>query len=218
MTSPVTTIFSSLLIVGPFLASNGGMVFCQQEDSLWLEALISAFIYHTTGSLASHHFRSIGIPCSLYIDDRHIGQLTIRPAPKSNSSPVPLPKPDILLAKSALFIVCYFLSALGNCIGLSKSILVPRQQVPYLGFISDSCLQAFTLIPAKKGKFIAFLRDILSRETVHLSRYKSWLVNVFLWPWLFPAPVCLLMRSTWPSLKLLALRGLLSFVLLCELK
>ena len=129
---------------------------------------LSAYIYHTTGSLVSHHFRSIGIPCSLYIDDRHIGQLTIRPESKFDSSPVSLPKPDFLLAQSALFIVCYFLSALGYFIGLSKSILVPLQMVPYLGFISNSCLQAFTLIPAKREKFIALLRDILSRETVEL--------------------------------------------------
>ena len=129
---------------------------------------LSAYICHTTGSLVSHHFRSIGIPCSLYIDDRHIGQLPIRPEPKFNSSPVSLPKADFLLAQSARFIVCYFLSALRYCIGLSKSILVPLQKVPYLGFISDSCLQAFTVIPAKREKFIAFLRDILSRETEEL--------------------------------------------------
>ena len=109
---------------------------------------LSAYIYHTTGSIC--------IPRSLYIDDRHIGQLTIRPEPKFNSSPVSLPKSDFLLAQSALFIVCYFLSTLGYCIGLSKSILVPLQKVPYLGFISDSCLPAFTLIPAKREKIIVF--------------------------------------------------------------
>ncbi|KAK3750990.1 hypothetical protein QZH41_007602 [Actinostola sp. cb2023] len=36
---------------------------------------LSAHVYHTIGSSASHYFRSLGIPCSLYIDDRHIGQL-----------------------------------------------------------------------------------------------------------------------------------------------
>ena len=69
---------------------------------------LSAYICHTTGSLVSHHFRSIGIPCSLYIDDRHIVQFPIRPEPKFNSSPVSLPKADFLLAQSARFIVCYF--------------------------------------------------------------------------------------------------------------
>ena len=143
---------------------------------------LSAYIYHTTDSLVSHQFRSIGIPCSLYIDDRHIGQLTIRPEPKSNFSSVSLPKSDFVLAQSALFIVYYFLSPLGYCIGLSKSILVPLQRVPYLGLISDSCLQAFTLIPAKKEKNIVFLRVILSRETMELVALQSWLVNAFRWP------------------------------------
>ena len=36
---------------------------------------ISPFVYHTTGLLPTHFFRSIGILCSLYIDDRHNGQL-----------------------------------------------------------------------------------------------------------------------------------------------
>ena len=38
---------------------------------------ISPFIYHTTGLLATGFFRSIGIPCLLYIDDRHNGQLQV---------------------------------------------------------------------------------------------------------------------------------------------
>jgi len=36
---------------------------------------ISAYIYHSTGLLVSHYLRSIGVPCSLYIDDRHNGEL-----------------------------------------------------------------------------------------------------------------------------------------------
>ena len=36
---------------------------------------ISPFVYHSTGLVVSTFFRSIGIPCSLYIDDRHNGQL-----------------------------------------------------------------------------------------------------------------------------------------------
>ena len=76
---------------------------------------------------------------------------------------------DFFLARSALF-VCFFLSALGYCIGLSTSVLVPLQKFPFLGFISDTCLQAFTIIPppTSKEEFIAFLRDIFSREIVEL--------------------------------------------------
>jgi len=38
---------------------------------------ISPYIYHTTGLMATDFFRSLGIPCLLYIDDRHNGQLQI---------------------------------------------------------------------------------------------------------------------------------------------
>ena len=91
--------------------------------------------------------------------------------PHSSVSSLPtvaMPRSDILLAKAAIFLVCYFLSSLGYCIGLSKSILTPRQQVPFLGFVSDSYLQAFTLIPAKRDKFLAFLRALLAKQTVEL--------------------------------------------------
>ena len=56
-------ILLSLLIIGPFLASNvgGGGVVSNMIPFVWK---LSAFIYHTIGSLASHRFRSIGIPCS----------------------------------------------------------------------------------------------------------------------------------------------------------
>jgi hypothetical protein len=38
---------------------------------------ISPYVYHTTGLMASNHFRSLAIPCLLYIDDRHNGQLQV---------------------------------------------------------------------------------------------------------------------------------------------
>ena len=37
----------------------------------------SAYVYHSTGLLASHYFRSVSIPCSLYIDDLHTGELKL---------------------------------------------------------------------------------------------------------------------------------------------
>ena len=40
---------------------------------------ISPFVYHSTGLVVSNFFRSMGIPCSLYIDDRHNGQPQIPP-------------------------------------------------------------------------------------------------------------------------------------------
>lgn len=126
----------------------------------------SAYIYHSTGLLATHYFRSIGIPCLLYIDDRHNGEISF-----SRVTPVYAALPSdreraFARASSAIFIVCYTLSFLGYFIGLKKSILVPRQCVPYLGFGIDSVRQAFTLLEDKRLKFIALVELILSSNTV----------------------------------------------------
>jgi len=40
----------------------------------------SAFIYHNLGLVVSHAVRSLGVPLSQYIDDRHVGQLFSPPA------------------------------------------------------------------------------------------------------------------------------------------
>jgi hypothetical protein len=51
---------------------------------------LSAYVYHTTGSLVSQYFRSIGIPCSLYIDDRHNSKMRFpdsHPLPSSSRPP-----------------------------------------------------------------------------------------------------------------------------------
>ena len=120
---------------------------------------LSAFIYHTTGSILSHYLRSLNIPCSLYIDDRHSGQLQLRYPSHSSLT-------NMQLASSAIFLVCYTATKLGYFLALNKCILIPRQQVPYLGFVSDSGKQAFTLIPKKKDKFLTLVRDILQRKFV----------------------------------------------------
>ena len=41
---------------------------------------VSAYVYHSIGLLASHYFRSLRIPCSLYIDDRHTGEMQLSPS------------------------------------------------------------------------------------------------------------------------------------------
>ena len=128
----------------------------------------SAYVYHTIGLLASHYFRSIFIPCSLYIDDRHTGELL-----QSNTlaySQLSSPRERSLArASSAIFLVSYTLTDLGYFLGLKKSILVPRQTVPYLGFQVDSVKQAFLLLPKKKEKFIQLLRNITQSNQVDVK-------------------------------------------------
>ena len=122
----------------------------------------SAYIYHSIGLFASHYFRSVLIPCLLYIDDRHTGkiQLSIKApayAPLSSQR-----EKSLARASSAIFIVCHTLISLGYFLGLKKSILTPKQVVPYLGFLIDSVRQAFLLIQEKKQKCLSLTRHVLS--------------------------------------------------------
>ena len=81
---------------------------------------------------------------------------------------IPLKMFPWLLLKLLFFVVCFTLVSLGYILGLKKSILVPSIRVPYLGFISDSHLQAFTLLPSKKAKFLDFLKSALSSSHLEL--------------------------------------------------
>ena len=130
---------------------------------------ISPYVYHNTGLVAKNFFRSLNVPCLLYIDDRHNGQLQI---PLDEGVYADIPTPDerrFAAAKSALFLVAYFLIQLGYFLGLAKSVLSPRTVVPYLGFLSDSARQVFHLIPEKKNKFLKLIREVLDAKTVTIK-------------------------------------------------
>ena len=88
--------------------------------------------------MASNFVRSIGMPCSLYIDDCHNCQLQVSSRHGAYADLPSLEANNMAAAKSAIFLVAYFLINLGYFLGLSKSILEPRKVVPYLGFLSDS--------------------------------------------------------------------------------
>ena len=126
-------------------------------------------IYHSTGLMASNFFRSIGIPCSLYTDDRHNGQLQVSLDQGSYRSLKTVEERNLVAARSAIFLVAYYLIDLGYFLGLSKSILTPRQVVPYLGFLSDPVRMVFHLIAEKKGKFLDLIRETLSCRVVSVK-------------------------------------------------
>ncbi|KAK3746007.1 hypothetical protein QZH41_002167 [Actinostola sp. cb2023] len=130
---------------------------------------ISPFVYHTTALVSSNWFRSIGIPCSIYIDDRHNGQLQVARTHGAFASLTSVDEYNQASAKSALVIVAYTLIELGYFLGLSKSILAPRMVVPYLGFLVDSSRQAFVLIPEKRRKFLDLVRQIVSHKLVSVK-------------------------------------------------
>lgn len=130
---------------------------------------ISPFVYHSTGLVASNFFRSIGIPCTLYIDDRHNGQLQVDLNQGVYGQLSSTEERNLAAAKSAIFLVGYHLIQLGYFLGLAKSILMPAKRVPYLGFVVDSSHQAFDLIPAKRQKFINLVREILQYSAVSVK-------------------------------------------------
>ena len=63
-----------------------GWYFCFRTIPFGWKA--SAYIYHTVGLAATSYIRSMHVPCSQYIDDRHTGQLRLSPI----SVPIPLPR------------------------------------------------------------------------------------------------------------------------------
>ena len=127
---------------------------------------ISPYVYHSTALMATHFFRSIGISCLIYIDDRHNGQLLV---PYDKGPYAALKSPDqcnLAAARSAIFIVAFHLVRLGYFLGLAKSTLEPQQRVPYLGFISDSTREVFHLKPEKTARFLQLLKEILAQRCV----------------------------------------------------
>lgn len=112
----------------------------------------SAYIYHTTGLVASPRLRSWNIPSSLNIDDRHNGQLSFSGGalPPAYQTLASSDEVNFALALAGIFLTCYILTSLGYFIGLVESKFTPQKQVPFLGFVIDSERQAFTLLPHKK--------------------------------------------------------------------
>ena len=124
----------------------------------------SPFVYHTVGLSVSSYFRSLGIPCSLYIDDRLNGELL---TPKGPWAKPWLERSDsyrLAAATTTIFIVASVLIRLGYTIGIAKSVFQPTKTLEYLGFIVDTSKQAF-LIPERKVTSFGKLREgILGRK------------------------------------------------------
>ena len=128
---------------------------------------ISAYVYHSTGLLVSHFLRSIGVPCSLYIDDRHNGELQSKTSyPSASTLATPSDETRLEASKAAVFLAAYTLTSLGYTLGLKKCVFTPQKRIKYLGFISDSDLEAFYLPPDKQTSFLALVNSILCGSCV----------------------------------------------------
>ena len=124
----------------------------------------SAFIYNSVGLAASSFIRTLGVPCTQYIDDRHVGQLRL------NSSHL---FSNLQLSEMASFIACSVLVFLGYFIGLKKSSLKPMREVRFLGYICDFRKQAFILPQDKRLKFANLRESILSQKSVSLKNLQK---------------------------------------------
>ena len=107
----------------------------------------------------------MGVPCSQYIDDKHVGQL----APCHRPSKQDIEWSNLEYADAAAFICASILISLGYFIGLSKSSLAPRQLLTFLGFIVDSTLCAFLIPEVKKKKFADLRGSILTGRSVSVK-------------------------------------------------
>ena len=125
----------------------------------------SAFVYHSIGMAATIYIRSLGVPCSQYIDDRHCGQLCLSFTQSSYSG--------FALTEMAAFIACTILISLGYFIGLKKCVLQPSTALRFLGYICDSLKQAFILPQDKRSKFASLRDSILAHKAVSFKNLQK---------------------------------------------
>lgn len=117
----------------------------------------SAYIYHTTGLVATSYCRKLGVPCLQYIDDRLISEFSCSTSPTR-----------VFNAYKSLFIVCELLVRICYFIDLKKSVFEPNQVLLFLGMLIDSVKQAFVLLEKKRRSFAILRNFILAREVVSL--------------------------------------------------
>jgi len=79
---------------------------------------ISPFVYHSTGLMVTNFLRSVGFPCSLYIDDRRNGQLQISPRQGAYAAFANPDEHNLAAAKSAVSLVAFVLNKLRYFLGL----------------------------------------------------------------------------------------------------
>lgn len=120
------TISYSQKIAAPFLESSGRLVL-YLHSTLPFGWKITPSAYHSAGLMTTTFFRSIGIPCLLFNEDRHSGQVQVRIDKgeyglfKTNDAP------DNTAASSEIFPLAFHLVPLGYFLGLLRSTLVPSK-------------------------------------------------------------------------------------------
>ena len=142
----------------------------------------SAFVCNTVGLTATHFIRSLGVPCSQYIDDRHVGQLRLHPWDNDTCA-----FSNFELAQMAAFIACSVIVSLRYFTGLKKSCLTPSMPRRFLGYICDSERQAFLLPQDKKDRFAELREAILGKKSVSVKMLQKFTSKTTSFALLIPA-------------------------------
>ncbi|MEM1009099.1 MAG: hypothetical protein AAGJ35_08850, partial [Myxococcota bacterium] len=122
----------------------------------------SAYLYHNLGWVVSSAARSLGVPVSQYIDDRHVGQVFSSPLCDSHAT-------CRERAEAASYIMCSMLIEAGHFVAIGKSQFTPSTTVRFLGFLCDSSRQAFFVPEDKREKFANLRENMLSSKVVSLK-------------------------------------------------
>lgn len=97
---------------------------------------ISPYIYQSLGMVATQELRKRQIPCSQYIDDRHLGQRRpLRPSPAQDTQHLTAHVPPSSFAKASQSVATaiFILTLLGYFLNLSKSIIVLFRRLFFWG-------------------------------------------------------------------------------------
>lgn len=112
----------------------GRFVFHVHYLAIWLEGKRLSLPFNQL--VATSYVRSLGVPCSQYIDDRHNGQLRLPPGELT-----PPPYSGFQLAEMAAFIALSTFISLGCFIGIKKKKAAWFPLLPSDFWINVSSLQ-----------------------------------------------------------------------------
>ena len=116
----------------------------------------SPYIYQTIGQAPVSYLRSFGVTVLEYIDDF----LVIGKGEEE--------------AQRMVYVLVQLLSRLGYTLSMSKSNLVPQNNIRYLGMLIDFENRAFRVPDDKKEKMAELRKSILESNSITMKTLQRW--------------------------------------------
>ena len=91
------------------------------------------------------------------------------------------------MSNAAIYIASLVLVSCGYFTDLQKSVLIPSQSIPYLGFISDSLKQAFILPDGKKEMFTVLRESPINSNFISVKSLQRFAGKAVLFSLAIPA-------------------------------